>query len=114
MQQYAQIVAGLEKYFDGFYRGDVELLKQVFHPNCHLYSATTGEVVDDDMDAVYARVKGREAPDLRNEVRADRIVSIHLSDAVTALATVEIGIGDKLFTDYLNFIFVGGEWRIIA
>lgn len=111
---YADVVAVLERYFDGFYRGDVDTLMSVFHPNCHLYSATTGTVADDDMDAVYARVTGREAPALRNETRADRIISIDFSDDVTALATVQIGIGDKLFTDYLNFVHIDGQWRIIS
>lgn len=114
MNAYAQITALLGRYFDGFYAGDTEVLKGVFHPQCHLYSATGGQVVDDDMAAVYARVAGREAPAVRGEVRADRIVSIHFSDTVTALATVEIGIGDKLFTDYLNCVRVDSEWRIIS
>jgi len=112
--KYSQIEAAMRLYFDGFYEGDIDALKQVFHPNCHLYSATTGTIVDDAMDAVYARVAAREAPAKRSEVRADRIVSIHFSDEATALATVEIGIGDKLFTDYLNFVRLDGQWRIIS
>ena len=111
---YSQIEAAMQLYFDGFYEGDVNTLKQVFHPNCHLYSATLGTIVDDDMDAVYARVAAREAPAKRAEVRADRIISIHFSDNVTALATVEIGIGDKFFTDYLNFVKLDGQWCIIS
>ncbi len=111
---YSEVTAVLNRYFDGFYTGDVDTLKSVFHPRCHLYSATTGDVVDDDMTAVYARVAAREAPAKRSEVRADRILSIAFSDDVTALATVEIGIGDKLFTDYLNFVCVDGRWQIIS
>ena len=111
---YAQIEAAMKPYFDGFYEGNIETLQQGFHPNCHLYSATLGELADDDMDAVYARVAAREAPARRNERRTDRIISIEFSDDVTALAIVQIGIGDKLYTDFLNFIKLKGEWRIIA
>ena len=111
---YTEIETAMQPYFDGFYEGNIDTLKRVFHPNCHLYSATTGKIMDDDMEAVYARVAGREAPAKRGELRADRIMTINFSDDVTALATVQIGIGDKLYTDYLNFVKLDGEWKIIA
>ena len=56
---YTEIVKVLQDYFDGFYASDVEKLKGVFFPNCHLMSATAGPLADDDMDAVYARVASR-------------------------------------------------------
>ena len=33
---YGEIVTVLKDYFDGFYECDVDKLKGVFHPNCHL------------------------------------------------------------------------------
>ncbi|MDF1791844.1 MAG: nuclear transport factor 2 family protein [Thalassobaculaceae bacterium] len=111
---YAEITELMQRYFDGFYNGDVDLLKTVFHPNCHLLSARDGSLADDDMDAVYKRVAGRTAPAANGEINRDRILSIDLANPELALAKVQIAIGQKLFTDYLNCIRLDGAWKIIS
>jgi hypothetical protein len=59
-QDYQEIAAALGNYFDGFYDGDVEKLRKIFHPNCHLYTATTGSLADADIETIYGRVSDRE------------------------------------------------------
>ena len=112
--EYAEIAKSLQLYFDGFYNGDVATLKRVFHPACHLYNASAGPLADDDMETVYARVAGRAAPAKNGEARRDVILGIDVSGPVSALARVQIAIGPRLFTDYLNLLKIDGEWRIIA
>lgn len=111
---YAEITELMQRYFDGFYNGDVDLLKTVFHPSCRLLSARDGSLTDDDMEAVYKRVAGRAAPSANGEVNRDRILSIDLANPEIALAKVQIAIGQKLFTDYLNCIKIDGDWKIIS
>ena len=111
---YSEIVKVLEDYFDGFYASDVDKLKGVFHPNCHLLSATGGPLADDDMDAVYDRVSGRTPPAAENQKRLDRVLSIDKAGPEAALAKVQIAIGPKLFTDYLNLLQIDGRWQIIS
>ncbi len=111
---YGEIVTMLEGYFDGFYECGGDKLKGVFHPNCHLMSATDGRLADDDMDTVYARVAGRTSPAAANQKRLDRVLSIDRSGPESALAKVQIAIGPKLFTDYLNLLQIDGRWRIVS
>jgi hypothetical protein len=111
---YTEIVQVLQDYFDGFYASDVEKLKGVFHPNCHLMSATAGPLADDDMDAVYARVAGRKPPASVNQKRLDRVLSIDKSGPEAAQAKVEIAIGPRLYTDYLNLLRIDGRWQIVS
>jgi len=111
---YAEIEKVLRDYFDGFYASDVDLLKGVFHPNCHLLSATDGPLADDDMAAVYVRVSGRTPPAAVNQKRLDRVLSIDKAGPEAALAKVQIAIGPKLFTDYLNLLRIDGRWQIIS
>ena len=66
------------------------------------------------MEAVYKRVAGRTAPAANGEVNRDRILSIDLANPELALAKVQISIGQKLFTDYLNCIKLDGKWTIIS
>jgi 4-oxalocrotonate tautomerase len=112
--EYAEIAKSLQLYFDGFYNGDVAMLKRVFHPACHLSNASDGKLAHDDMETVYARVAGRASPAKNNEIRRDAVLGIDVSGPVSALARVQIAIGPRLFTDYLNLLKIDGEWRIIA
>ena len=111
---YAEIEKVLRDYFDGFYASDVDLLRGVFHPNCHLLSATDGPLADDDMAAVYVRVSGRTPPAAVNQKRLDRVLSIDKAGPEAALAKVQIAIGPKLFTDYLNLLRIDGRWQIVS
>ena len=111
---YAELAQAMELYFDGFYHGDVATLQKVFHPACHLISGAGGTLADDPMDAVYARVRGRTSPAAAGQARYDQIVSIHLAGPETALVTCRIAIEPKLFTDYLNFVKLDGQWRIVS
>jgi hypothetical protein len=111
---YPELVQAMQLYFDGFYNGDVETLRKVFHPDCHLISGTGGTLANDPMEAVYARVRGRASPSSAGQPRYDRILSIDLAGPETALVTCRIAIAPKLFTDYLNFVKLDGEWRIVS
>lgn len=113
-EAYAEIVAALELFFDGFYEGDVEKLERIFHPNCHLFSAADGMLVDDDMGTVYEHVRTRLSPKSRNQTRYDRIISIDISAPESAMAKVQIAFGDRFFTDYLSLLKIDGQWRIIS
>ena len=72
---YTEIVKVLQDYFDGFYASDVEKLKGVFHPNCHLMSATAGPLADDDCDAGSRRIIQRDGSEIRFSLRIPAPVS---------------------------------------
>lgn len=109
-----EVVRTLQGYFDGFHTGDVELLREVFHPAAHLYSAADGALQDDPMEVVYARVRGRPSPAAQRQRRHDRILLLDRAGPEMVLAKVQLAIGPKLFTDYLSLLRLDGRWRIIA
>ena len=113
-ETYSEVVAALELFFDGFYEGDVEKLKRIFHPSCHLFSAAGGPLVDDDMETVYEHVKTRLSPKSRNQLRYDRIISIDISAPESVHAKVQIAFGDRFFTDYLSLLKIDGQWWIVS
>ena len=111
---HADISAALGVYFDGFYEGDTDKLKQIFPPACHLYAATGGDFMDSDMEAVYGRVVARIKPSDRGDKREDGILTIDQSGPECAFAKVYIALGEKMFTDYLTLIHLDGRWQIIT
>ncbi len=112
--QFAAIVEVLQGYFDGLYRSDTSILKQVFHPKALYATATDGTLLELDMDRYFPVVDKRPSPESRGEERADRILSIEFAGPVTALAKVQCAIGETAFTDLLSLVFVDGRWQIIA
>jgi hypothetical protein len=111
---YATIVAVLERYFDGLYRGDSRILADVFHPAAIYASATGGKLLALQMNEYFPIVDARPSPASKGESRADRIIAIEFAGPATAFARVECAIAPKHFTDLLTLIFVDGKWQIIS
>jgi hypothetical protein len=108
------VTAVLQDYFEGLYRSDTQILRQVFHPAAIYACATDGTLLSLHMDEYFAIVDKRASPASRNEARADRILSIEFAGPVTAFARVECAIQPKFFTDLLTLVQVNGRWQIIS
>lgn len=109
-----QIEAQMQLYFDGLYYSDIARLGKVFDPAARYVCATESPVLNLGMDQYLPIVAKRPAPATRNEPRRDRIASITLAGPNTALVIAHCAIGERHFTDFLNFIRTVDGWRIIA
>jgi hypothetical protein len=109
-----EITAVLNEYFEGLYRSDSVILRRVFHPSALYACATDGTLLTLGMDDYFPIVDRRQSPASKNEPRADRIIAIELAGPVTALARVECSILPKQFIDLLTLIHTNGRWQIIA
>lgn len=110
----AAVADVLQTYFDGLYLGDTALLAQAFHPSAIYATATEGHLVHLTMPEYFPIVDARPSPASRGEGRTERIVSIDVVGDATARACVQLSMGEKAFTDYLNLVRLDGQWRIIA
>lgn len=104
----------LDTYFDGLYRSDTRLLRQVFHPSARYVTATADPIVVWSMDEYFPVVDDRPAPADTGAARRDRIVSIELAGPTTAVARVECRIPPRSFTDILTLIHTDDRWQIIS
>lgn len=104
----------LDIYAQGFHEGNIEKLQQVFHPQCHLYSAPQGALIDDDMISVYERVAHRIKPAERGDPFYFEVLTLDQSGPDCAFARLKLGLGDKLFTDYLTWLKIDGRWWVIT
>ena len=117
--RHAEVIAVLQRYFDGLYHSDAKRLASVFHPRATYATATEaattgGEPLVLTMAEYFPIVDQRPSPASRGEARRDRVLSVDFAGPVTAFARVECAIGPRFFTHLLTLIHVGGRWQIIA
>ena len=99
---------------DLLYKGDVDLIKSVFHQEATVSSISEGKIISVNMEGFRKRVATRESPESIGETRHDKIILIDISSPTTAIAKVECMILKNHYTDYLSFIKVSEKWGIIS
>lgn len=114
MSEFDAVARVLGRYFDGLHHSDTSLLREVFHPQAHYFTATGGALVHLDMPTYFPIVDQRPSPASQGHARADRIVSIAFAGPETALATVHCAIPPKHFTDLLALVKLEGRWQVIS
>jgi hypothetical protein len=112
--------AGIEKviqiYFDASFEGSDEKMLRVFRPEAHIYGITEGNSTLADMPReIFAEMVG-SAPRSADPgtVRKDEIHFIEFSSEHSAVAKVSLLVHNTHFTDFLTFVNLDSEWRVIA
>lgn len=113
-QQAESLLPVLQDYFDGLYNCDVDLFRQVFHPQAIYATADETPLLYRDMPTYFEVLAQREAPATRGEPRQDVIDQIQFAGANTAFAQVRCRIGSKQFIDFLTLVREAGKWKIMA
>ncbi|MGG2099103.1 nuclear transport factor 2 family protein [Acinetobacter haemolyticus] len=104
----------IEKYFDALYFCDLALLKQVFHADAIYMNVTEQPILRLDMAEYFLIVESRTSPDLKNQIRQDKVKSIDLIHDQLAIVHVECVIEPKYFYDALTFTLDHDQWKIIS
>ena len=110
----AKIETIIRIYLDLLYKGDIDLIKSVFHQEATVSSISEGKIISVNMEGFRKRVATRESPESIGETRHDKIIWIDISSPTTAIAKVECMILKNHYTDYLSFIKVSEKWGIIS
>ena len=110
----AKIETIIRIYLDLLYKGDVDLIKSVFHQEATVSSISEGKIISINMEGFRKRVATRESTESIGETRHDKIILIDISSPTTAIAKVECMILKNHYTDYLSFIKVSEKWGIIS
>ncbi|MFP5391846.1 MAG: nuclear transport factor 2 family protein [Gammaproteobacteria bacterium] len=103
----------LEAYGDGLYRGDVDLLAQVFHPQAMLYGEVRGEPVCRPLGPYLERVAARRSPAQLGEAYGFEVLSIEVTGEI-ALARMRCRMLGFDYLDYLSLVRRDGAWAIAS
>ena len=104
----------LDDYFDVIHAQDMNLFDQVFHKNSCLYSAQDGNLVIRPYDIYREIVAARESPAQKGNTRRDKVLMVDQISPTLALAKVQLEMFGGIMQDYLNLVFLDGQWWVMA
>lgn len=102
----------VERYFDGLYRGDAGLLREVFHPRAALSGVVKGEPYHRELEDYLAVVARRASPESLGEPRRMSVLSLETLGSI-AIAKAHCPMLGFNYVDALSLLHEGDEWRII-
>lgn len=112
MKDREALLALLQRYFDGMYRGDVTLLRGVFHPQARLFGEVRGQVLLRELEPYLQVVAGRASPQHNGEAQQMAVVALRIDGAI-ALATVRCDMLGFNYLDQLSLLKEDGHWAIV-
>jgi len=104
----------LSDYFDVMHHQDMEVFDKVFHKSCSLYSTQTGEMSLRPFEVYRDEVANRESPAALGNRRRDIVLMFDQVSPTLALVKVQLEMFGGVMQDYLNIVFIDGQWWILA
>ncbi|CAB4555625.1 MAG: hypothetical protein F2550_01020 [Actinobacteria bacterium] len=104
----------LSDYFDVMHHQDMAVFDTVFHKNCALYSTQTGELSLRPYEVYREVVANRESPASLGNARRDKVLMFDQVSPTLALVKVQLEMFGGVMQDYLNIVFIDGQWWILA
>jgi hypothetical protein len=104
----------IQDYFDVMHFQDMDLFDRVFHKECVLYSAQTGELNIRPYSIYREAVANRQSPAELGNARDDRVLMFDQISPTLAIVKPQLQMFGGVMQDYLNLIFLDGQWWIIS
>jgi len=105
------VQAAAEGYCRALHAQDTDALARIFHGDAHLYAPGADGLVNWPLAVFLERVASRAPaggePDFT-------IHSVDLAGPDMACVKLSVAVPPRRYTDYLNFLKLDGEWRVIA
>ena len=110
--------AGIQKlmddYFEVMHHQDMELFDKVFHKDCCLYSAQGGEISLRPYAVYREAVASRKSPASLGNPRKDEILDFDQISDTLAWVKPQLQMFGGIMQDYLNIVYIDGQWWILA
>lgn len=113
-QDFADIIKIMDRYFDGLYNANTEILSQVFHPDARYVNMNEGDYMNKSLAQYFELIGKRVPPAESGEVRKDHIVSIELGDARMAFVHATMSMTGRKYLDFLTLTNDHNGWRIMS
>lgn len=101
-------------YFDVLHFQDMDLFDRVFHKDCVLYSAQGGELSIRPYAVYREAVANRQSPAELGNRRNDQVLMFDQISPTLALVKPQLEMFGGVMQDYLNIVFLDGQWWVMA
>jgi hypothetical protein len=108
-----EIVSVIENYFEGIYKGDIELLRSVFHRDTLLFGDIKGYSYQKNVDDYLAVVANRKNPKEIGELFQMKILSVEVLGTI-AFVKVHVPMLGYNYYDYLSLLKFNQQWKIVS
>lgn len=101
-------------YFDVMHFQNMELFDRVFHSSCTLYSAQGGELSLRPYAVYREQVANRQSPAELGNARRDEVLAFDQVSPTLAWVKPQLQMFGGVMQDYLNLVFLDGQWWVMA
>jgi hypothetical protein len=108
------IIDLLDNYFEVLHFQNMDLFDKVFHRECFLYSAQGGDLSIRPYAQYREAVAGRKSPADSGNARRDKVLMFDQISPTLALVKPELEMFGGVMQDYLNLVFLDGQWWVMA
>ncbi len=108
------LLRAVQRYFDLMYDCDVSNFDRVFRSSAQLHGFRDGQMTVWPAETYKDILSKRQSPKSRNAPREDQILLVDFASPTQALVKVRLRVGAALYTDYLTYHRIDGEWLITS
>jgi hypothetical protein len=111
VDDYDAIRGVVQLCLDGEARGDVDLLRQAFHPDARMFGELAGTRYDGPIQTLFDLAA--EGPADTGSLRSRILTVTQVGDVATATAAEEGYWGSVSFVDFFCLCRIDGTWKIV-
>ncbi len=104
----------VDNYFDLMHEQDMALFDRVFHPDSVLYGVVEGQINIRPYAVYREAVAARQSPAELGNTRRDAVLSFDQISGTLALLKMQLEMFGGVMQDYLNIVYLDGQWWVMA
>lgn len=108
------IMSTIDLYVEGVRTGNVERLRQAFHPKAMMYGTSSKAITIVEIEGLFGFVASNEPPSKTGEPYQCFINSIQYVGNAASVEMVEESAYGNDYTDYFHLLKIDGKWLIVS
>ncbi|MEN9748565.1 MAG: hypothetical protein RLZZ603_1257 [Actinomycetota bacterium] len=105
----------IDDYFEALWTQDMQVFDRVFHKDCVLYGVVDGNLNIRPYPIYREAVANRVSPsNTEGDVRRDSVLAYDRLSPNLAQVKAQLQMFGGLMNDYLNLVYVDGQWWVMA
>lgn len=112
--QHEAVEAVVARYVEGARHGDVDTLRDVFHPQAAMFGYIQGDLLAGGPEPYFQAVAGAPAPASSGEDYQADITELSVSGTAASATLAEKNYLGMAFTTYFHLLQIDGAWRIVS